>query len=300
MRNLKSVLFLLMAGTWLHMACSKEQSTESGNIVVNNNNTIPGGMGSDPATEKCKISRIQMMDNGVAQESDSVKLDASLNALGYYYQSASGNVDELAFNIANGKIITDAITGNYLMTDTKGRVVKCVEPVAGLNANDEYNYSYNAQGYLIGRTYRTAGINADVAKTTYTWTDGNLTKIVGKLANDSVDYEIEVEYDAARRVKSFLNIMPENEELESVILAVNLGIKPNNAVKKITRKAYQGTGSTPISTSITEFKNYNLDIDGKVTDVDVFQSNSGLFATIGGGNALSKFLGKMKISYKCK
>ncbi len=302
MTNLKSVLWLLMLGTWLHMACSKEQSSESGNIVINNNGntTVAGGLGSDPATEKCKICRIQMLDNGVAQEFDSVKFDANLNALGYFYQSASGNVTELNFNIANGKIITDALTGNYLLTDAKGRVTKCVEPIAGLGANDEYTYTYNTQGYLIGRTYRTAGISTDIAKTTYTWMDGNLTKIVGKLGNDSLDYEIELAYDAARKLKSFINIMPENEELEGVMLAVNLGIKPFNAVTKITRKAYQGTGSTPISTSITEFKNYTLDLDGKVTDVDVYQSNSGTFATIGGGNALSKFLGRMKISYRCR
>lgn len=129
------------------------------------------------------------------------------------------------------------------------------DPSDDIVINHVYIYNYDAAGYLVSKVWIEADM--EVVRYDYTWTNGNLTKIIGKLApTGDVFFTVNLTYITDLKVKDFLNL--QWEEIPSLVtLGLNLGKKSTNAVKTIE-----------VNGNLTTFSNYVVNPESQITSFE--------------------------------
>ena len=160
------------------------------------------------------------------------------------YSGTRVNIDaDQYFDLdANGRIKT--FTGYFDADTSAQRVI--------------INYSFNSAGYLEKAAYSVPSAPSVVQyEVIYTWTNGNLTRVVssavGNLQKDQIDYE----YDVTKTVKENVCLFP-NFEIYYVQSAINYGKNSSNIPIKSTITTYNAAGTIE-QTEVATFTNYVID-----------------------------------------
>ncbi|HUR11347.1 MAG TPA: hypothetical protein VM012_08255 [Flavitalea sp.] len=109
----------------------------------------------------------------------------------------------------------------------------------------------------------------------FTWTNGNLTKIVAKARGITNWTEINYEYDPARPAKNFL-FFTYQEELEAFQPIINTGNQNKNLPIKATTIDFDETGLSNVR-SVASFYDYEYYSNGYVKK---FNTSGGSFSYI--------------------
>ena len=149
-----------------------------------------------------------------------------------------------------------------------------------------FSYTYDASGYLIKKAFSVPG--QDILRFEYTWTGGNLTRVVLKnLITDELYYEANLTYYTNIAVKDFLHLIPDLFDIK-FDMAMNFGKKSANALNTATTTFYDAGNP---ETSTTTFYNYQLDADGRVQSYVVDNSELAEFGI---------YEGKNQVRYRCR
>jgi len=244
--------------------------------------------------QSCYISRISQIDtiNNVSIGYLGVEFNSDFRAtrvedydsisLDYIMESNIDYVGDTAW-VAGGMY--------YVLDPVNRRVKKFVfeDQVSNPVYNIEVNYTYNGDGYLISKVaeYVSAGTNMEITWDSYTWSGGNLIKVVSQTASGD-DFEVFFDYHSGIEVKNFFYLFmdPFDHQFE---LAFNFGKKSKNAVKTIWFSGFD-ENNNPIEFETTVY-NYKLDAENQVTSFVVENNN---FAS------WSLYAGKNQLTYKCR
>lgn len=270
-------LFFLVAG------CRKEKSLEAGNTVFIGNN--------------CRISQILTVDSATSTGlvAHNAFFDATGKAIGtelydslsysLYFASSITHSGDTAFVNAQQYFIQDAATGR--VKEFKG----LLDPSDPLSDTVRITFSYNSAGYLTKKEYFFYSLPDPLLRSTYTYTNGNLTKAL--LENVFPATELIVyataEYNTAQAINGGMYVFPDGFFTLPYNLSFNFGQRPSNTLKKVTTKIYNAGVIT--DSLVTNYKNYKLSGDHYVLE---------LFAEGDYQDGIGIVDGLTKFSYKCK
>ncbi|MDF2187286.1 DUF4595 domain-containing protein [Paraflavitalea sp. CAU 1676] len=182
----------------------------------------------------------------------------------------SGTVTN-TFNITYSPTQIKVDTDQYFTLDGSGRISSFhgyFDPSDNSSPALVIDYTYDANGYMVKAE---AGLQAfpalKIAKSEYTWTNGNLTQV--KITDNIVGNATTVtyEYDLTEEGNVFLAFHP-NPEILMFQNAINYGKNSVNVPVKSTRTDTD-SGGTPTGPSTTaEFINYEFDANHNVTSFE--------------------------------
>lgn len=188
------------------------------------------------------------------------------------FDSTSGNVYYHADFIYKGDSI-EIGKNEYFLLDQEKRIREFdTYEIAGDPGSDKfrYTYTYNQEGQLSNKNWYIYSLSPDVPTFiyTYTWLNGNLTKVEATEAGGTrrVALSAELEYDLSRAINNFIYSFPEANELAPFILSMNIGKKSKNQLNRIIVKTYDASGNV-IHTYNTDYKNYKFSSDGYITEL---------------------------------
>jgi hypothetical protein len=287
MKRFQYIPFLLLC-FWAIASCKKEYSYEEGSnvkgVIIGNN---------------CIIKKIIEYDT-VGKKNVGV-LQYDYNTTGTQFLKAT-QIDSLTLNTLFGETTTyiqDSIAlsaNQYFIKDASGKIIKFAgyeDPYDNTSFFFINKYIYDNNGKLTTKNTTTPALPNTIGfQTTYTYSGNNITNIVKKLPLlNATETEITIEYYTGSQPKNFINFLPDCNELRTYIAALDMGQKPDNTVKKVTKKEYDIFLGTLLSTSVTEFSRYTFSSDGYILSVDM------------SGNILAALpfeTGRNKFEYFCK
>ncbi len=259
-----------MKKSWLYgvvflflLSCEKEKSFEDGGTInpglppLGNNCTVNQVLSVDSLTGQGLFSFYTGFNNsGVAERVEA-------------FDSIAGTVEFESTLQYSGDTIRVSPTDYYLVDANKR--VKELKSVFNLGATVDtftYRYNYDANGYLVSKEIFSTAVpiplNIPFIRFTYTWTAGNLVYIDGSFAVPGLTQKVltaTLEYDANATAKNFIHILPDGFETYPYIMALDLGKKSRNLVKKITVVTYDDSGNID-ETLVSNFSKYVFSSDG--------------------------------------
>ena len=189
------------------------------------------------------------------------------------FDSIAGTVEFESTLQYSGDTIRISPTDYYLVDGNKR--VKELNAVFNLGTSIDtftYKYNYDATGYLVSKeifsTAKPIPLGIPFIRFTYTWSAGNLVYIDGSFAVPGLSQKVltaTLEYDANATAKNFIHILPDGFETYPYIMALDLGNKSRNLVKKITVVTYDDSGNID-ETLVSNFSNYVFSSDGYLVE----------------------------------
>jgi hypothetical protein len=236
-------------------SCTKETSVE-------NDGTRGPALGAD-----CRPSQMILMDSatstglfsfltrfGTTGKANSVEL----------YDSVSGiSLIDLPLLYVGDTLKTSE--GEFLL-ETSGRVKSFTPAMTTGGTALRYDYLYDANGYLSKKVLFSSMLPAGVPllQFTYTWAGQNLTAVEGKIVVPGLErtlFKSALEYDVTQTVKNFLPVLPDAVEASLFIMALDLGKKSRNLLKRVKTSTYDDAGMLQ-ETLTTEFSDPYFSMDG--------------------------------------
>jgi hypothetical protein len=281
MKKTAPFLFLLL----FFIGCRKEKSIESGD-------KNPVFIGSN-----CRISQVLTVDSltGIGFEAHNAFFDAAGKpTAAELYDSLSNSIYFLSIFTYSGDTVFLS-TSEYVINDAAtGRVKEYQgldDPSDPFSDTIRVTFSYNASGYLSKTEYYLLGDPEPLLRSTYTYSNGNLTKSLMERLVPSAEVMIDasLEYNTAQPVNGFMYIFPDGFLTSPYHLSFDFGKRPANTLKKVTTKFYNGGIVT--DSLVTNYKNYKLSRDNYVLE---------LFAEGDYQDGIGIVDGRTKFSYYCK
>lgn len=281
MKKTTPFLFLLL----FILACRKEKSIDTGDynpVFIGNN---------------CRISQVLTIDSfaGIGFEAHNAFFDAAGKPTGTelydsltnspYFTSAFTYRGDTVFVDSRQYFINDATTGR--VKEYKG----LEDPSDPFSDSIRITFTYNASGYLTKKEYYLFNIPIPLLRSTYTYSNGNLTKALLESLFPSTEVIVDaaVEYNTAQQARELMYIFPDGYFTLPYNLSFNFGKRPVNTMKKVTTKIYD---AGVISDSlVTNYKNYKFSRDNYVLE---------LFAEGDYQDGIGIIDGRTKFSYKCR
>lgn len=264
--------------------CKKEKSLDTGDfspVFIGNN---------------CTVSQVLTVDSltGVGFAAHNAFFNSSLNPVGTeIYDSLSNSLYFISAFTTSGDTIKGS-AGEYFVKDASGRIKYYKgldDPTDPSSDTVEVRFTYDVTGYLTKREYYYYGIPIPLARSTYSYTNGNLTKSVFETVypTSQVVIDATAEYNTNQPVKGFVYTFPDDFLTYMYNLSFNYGNRSANTLKKLTTKIYDN--GTLTDSLVTNYKNYKLSRDNYVLE---------LFAEGDYQDGLGIIDGRTKFSYQCK
>ncbi|MFT3845572.1 MAG: hypothetical protein QM725_10995 [Lacibacter sp.] len=272
------LLIVLAAG------CKKEKSVDTGDfspIFIGNN---------------CRISQVLTVDSltGIGFAAHNAFFNASFNPVGTeIYDSLSNSLYFASAFVTSGDTTYGSL-GEYFIKDAGGRIKiykGLDDPADSFSDTVEIKFTYDVAGNLTKKDYYYFGISVPLFRSTYTYTNGNLTRSVleSVYPTNEVVVDATAEYYTTQPAKGFLYVFPDDFLTCTYNLSFNYGNRPANTLKKLTTKIYDA--GTLTDSLVTNYKNYKLSRDNYVLE---------LFAEGDFQDGLGIIDGRTKFSYGCK
>ena len=284
MHRLRFPLLILLASGVL--SCAKETSVE-------NDGTRGPALGTD-----CRPSQVVLTDTAtrIGVFSLLTRFGATGRAVSVEaYDSVSGT-SLFDFPLVYIGDTMRELNG-YFLLEPSGRVRSYVtsDTVGAAVETTRYDYTYDANGYLSKKELFSSllPVNTPLVRFTYAWAGQNLTAVEGRIVVPGFErmlFKSVLEYDATQTVKNFLPVLPDAAEATLSIMALDLGKKSRNLLKRVKTSSYDDTGMLD-ETLTTEFSDPYFSADGY------------LLAWTASGDepaALPFFLGRNVFRYHCR
>lgn len=231
--------------------------------------TLKSGPSNPPPSTNCKISNLSYLD--IASGGEYASLTSTFNPANQVskIQLIRKNPDTLFLDYthtyAANRVNVDGT--QYFDLDATGRVKQFHGFMHGDVANAPQRwlitYTYDANGYMTKASYAPEASPATTAlELNYTWTNGNLTKIVLTITNSLQKQEFLYEYDQSKTAKNFLCFFPSFEILYNQS-AIDFGKNSTNVLSKSTIKYYDNTGALN-KTEVSNYSSYVMDANNNV------------------------------------
>lgn len=271
----RTALFLVMV--MLAWACSKPNPVDpTPNPPNPNPPTTPVEI--DPSTGKptptlttatgeCNIIKIAQKNGSGGDNAYEIKRDVSLNPTSISsYDSLLKKVD---YNITVQKV-GDSIalsTGEYFLLDASTKQVKYFSTRSDLqdpNSDKQlFQYSYDANGYLVKKLQFINGATVADYETNYTYSGGVLTTCtVLAGSKKTVLLQSSLDYDLTVTKKAWMYLFTDFFEGYHYLQTFPFGKKSTNPVKSITTNIYDINDGTILDTWTTTFSGYVYSQDG--------------------------------------
>ena len=286
----KSYLFIIGLVALVLSACTKEYSAENGGDLNN-----PLIVGAD-----CRISKIAYFDsstgiiglgsiaaiiNPIDQATDITQFD-SLSATIDFKTALTYIADTIYIN-PDEYFLVDVVSGHIK------RLHGLIDPTVPSSLQFDADYSYNATGYLIQKSYSLTTVpGVPYFIVTYTYdASGNLIHMdsneqsTGDLVSDA-----DIDYYPLIRPKAFLYLFPDELSYTHYNQFLNFGNRPTNAVKKL-KVRYYDPGNVLRDSTVSTFTTYIMSRDNYV--LNVMMTGDDQFS-------IPAQAGKLAFSYKCK
>lgn len=282
--KLKFKIGLILISAITLVGCLKEVSLESGGTII-----VIG--------PNCRIKQISVCDTTTKQGIASfqaifgaqdrvIRIEGfdSLFAQTFFAENLSYSGDTIRID-----------ANQFFVLDPQGRVNKFFtldDPSDPTSDSVRYTYSYNAGGFLIGKTVEVEGLAGIFLATTYTYAGNNLIKAEVRipLLGNALFIEADMEYFTSNTVRNFLYFFPDGIETAPFELALNLGNRSQNALKTMTIKEYDPFTGLVENTFITNISNYKFSSDNYVLSYFVSGDPFDEILLFAEGN---------KLTYKC-
>jgi hypothetical protein len=245
------------------VSCEKEKSFENGATL---------NPGEPPLGNNCTVNQVLSVDSLTGQGLFSFYTRFNSSGVAERVEAFDSVAGTLEFESAlqyKGDTIRISPTDFFLVDGNKR--VKELKSVFDLGTSVDtftYRYNYDANGYLVSKEIFSTAVPIPISipfiRFTYTWSAGNLVYIDGSFAVPGLSQKVltaTLEYDANATAKNFIQILPDGFETYPYILALDLGKKSRNLVKKITVVTYDDTGNLD-ETLVSNFSNYVFSSDG--------------------------------------
>lgn len=284
----RSQLVLIGFMALVFAACKKEYSTEnSGNV---NNSLIVGA--------DCRISKIVYLDsatsigigsiaaliNPLDQTTLITKFD-SLSATIDFQSSLTYFGDTIYIN-PDEYFLVDIITKNIK------RLHGLIDPTVPASLQFDADYSYNAAGYLIQKSYSLTlfpGMPYQIVN--YSYASGNLVHMTNtETVTGDLIADADLDYYFNISPKRYLYLFPDELAYSHYNQFLNFGTRSINAVKNY-KVRYYDPGNVLRDSTVSTFTNYNLSLDKYV--LSVIMKGSDQFSIPADSS-------KLVFSYKCK
>lgn len=202
-----------------------------------------------------------------------------------YYSSVFTNSGDTSF-VENGQFfVNDATSGRVKIF--KG----LIDPSDPLSDTVQITFTYDAAGYLVKKEYYLFNIPLPLLRSTYTYSNGNLTKALFEnlFPSTEVIVDADVEYNTSQPANGFMYVFPDGFFSAPYNLSFNFGKRPVNTLKKVTTRIYNAGVIT--DSLVTNYKNYKLSRDNYVLE---------LFAEGDYQDGIGILDGRTKFSYYCR
>ena len=284
-KTILAALLLTMA-----VSCKKETSVEGGGGGNNNSNPVPT-LGAN-----CRPRQINLTDS-LGKGLLSITTQFNANGVGTQvdvYDSTTSTLElsEPLNYIGDTLKISDSL---YFLLDATKRVKEfvAIQTNNGAKETFRFKYNYDVNGYLKTKDLYSSALPLPIPliRFTYTWTGDNMVAIDGSVVVPGVTQKIltaTLEYDATATAKNFLNIFPDAGEVALYLMALDLGKRSKNLVKRIQVKTYDDMGAVDATTT-TEFSKYKFSTDGYLLEWVVSGDEPGLLPFPVGRNAFKYF-----------
>lgn len=295
-----TAFYTLPAGAYTWKAvCAGSTDTVSGNVTVTAGNCTAQevNMTVNPNPTTCKISNLASYDllsgdklgaitsffNAQNQVIKTQLIDSTVQP---------ANVEgEFNFGYAAARI--DVGGGQYFDLEPGGRINSFhgyADPTDNTSVEVIITYTYDASGYLSKASLAYKAFPAiPIYEYTYTWSGGNLTRIViaPMIPGIGGKTEVEYQYNLATQAKGFLAFHP-NPEITLFQNAINFGKNSANLPVKSTWKYFKEDGTPNGADDVAEFKNYTYDANSYIKSFEI----------TGDGSVYGSEI-KHVLSYKC-
>jgi hypothetical protein len=202
-----------------------------------------------PEQGLCKIQNIGFLDlsSGIGFASLTNTFNSSNKISRVQFIDSAGQTpgEDFTLTYTANRISIDA--NQYFDLDASGRIMQ-FNGYIDADADGGYpqviiNYSYDANGYMSKATYALPAAPAAVfQEINYTWTNGNLTRVVVAPPGSQERIELLYEYDMTKAPKEFMCFFP-NYEVVYLQSAINYGKNSTNLPIKSTALTYGATGA---------------------------------------------------------
>jgi hypothetical protein len=290
--NLKSI-FTGLAIAVFFFSCTKEYSLENGGNASN-----PLIIGTN-----CRISQIASIDSasGTGLSSISAVINANDTATRVTRFDSVGN--NLLY-MSSPQYASDTTFINsdeyFISSLSSGKIIGLhgLYDPTNLMSQFDVDYSYNSSGYLVQKSYTLEMFpGSPVLQVDYTYSGSNLVHMtstdmtVPELVSDA-----DIDYYTTISPKNYLYLFPDESDnadfnhFSPFSQFFNFGIKPLNAVKKMTVRSYS-PGNVVSDSLVSTFDTYIMSRDNYVMSVYLNGDDQ---------PSLPAQAGKLVFSYKCK
>ena len=286
MRKVFRGLTVTAVAALLVTGCEKEYSLEEG-----------GGGGINIIGDDCRITKIACADsasgvslgaitaniNSADQATTVTDFDSLNNTLLNTYTVVYSN-DTVYINAAE-YFVLDPVTKRVMIRHGQ------VDPTDPLSPEIDVDYSYDAQGYLIGKEYSFSATGITYRAVAYQYTSGNMVRMVDTdLTTGELSTDANLQYGTLAP-KSYMYLFPDEKDYEEFSQFMNFGRKPVNNVTAMVVRNYDPITHTPSDSLVSAFVGYVLSADKYV-----------LSCYMNGDNqpSIPAQAGKLSFSYKCR
>ena len=292
MNKLRPLLFAAILISFV--SCEKEFSTENSG---NNDNEFIVGI-------DCRISKIVYIDTAgtaaggtgtglgsIESEINNQDIDTLINM----YDSLSATLEFYRKPVyRNDSIYINS--DEYFIVDANKRILKMhglLDPTDPFSLQFDVFYTYNANGYLVTKTYYlTITPTTPYLKVDYTYAGaGNLTRMTAvNLPGGDLHMDADLTYYSLTVPKRYIYIFPDEINYPQFTQFFNFGSRNFNAVKDIKVRNYD-PGNVVRDSLVSTFSNYRMSNDTYILSVQM-----------GGNNqpSIPALAGKLKFSYHCR
>lgn len=268
-------------------SCTKEMSVE-------NDGTRGPAVGAD-----CRPSQVVLIDSATRAGDFSflTRFGSNGRAASVEAYDSLSNTSLFDFPLVySGDTLRD-FDGGYFLLEASGRVRTYVttDTTGGAVETVRYEYTYDANGYISRKELFSSllPLNTPLVRFTYTWAGQNLTAVEGRVVVPGFErmlFKSALEYDNTQTVKNFLPVVPDAAEAALFIMAVDLGRKSRNLLRRIKSSTYDDAGMVD-ETLTTEFSSPLFSMDGYLLEW-----------TVSGDEpiALPFFVGRNVFRYHCR
>lgn len=253
--------------------------------VVNGKFTAALPQNTAPIQGICKLQSIGFSDTATG---------ASAGALNYIFNSSNviTRVQAgLEYNLTYTANRITIDTAQYFTLDANGRITSFngyidADPTGGV-PRVKISYTYDGNGYMTKASYSPEAAPAVIVQEiTFTWTAGNLAKVVSSLPGRKEKVEIDYAYDVSKTPKLNVCLFP-NYEITFLQSAINYGKNSANLVTSSRITEYDASGVNTGTVSST-YGNYTEDADKYIKS----------FIVRGNGSVLPGNI-KYTLAYRC-
>jgi hypothetical protein len=287
---MKKLLPLFFAiATVAFFSCEKELSLENGGNVTNDNI-----IGAD-----CRITKIVYADSatGIGKASLTAIINSSNKTTDVtVFDSLTATIDYNSVPVYIGDTIHINADEYFVLDAATLRVNKfhgLIDPTNPFSPQFDAVYTYNASGYLLGKTYSAPLINFGIPYLAvgYTYLGGNLTGMTEiDLTTGNLNKDAQLTYYNTNSPKNFLYLFTDEDDYAEYTQFLNFGIRSTNAVQNY-KVRYYNPGNILSDSSVSTFSSYTKSIDNYVTSVIMKGDDQ---------PSIPAVASKLKFSYKCK